>query len=113
MGNRTLYPNDGVLGPQSFLNCQIVVNTVERSARRAANKLRIVSTNAETAFKNFRNSVEKTCDKLLTNGDGLAEYTIVKLPKTKPATIDIQIKLTVVEGIETFNIYVPYSLSLD
>lgn len=113
MGNRTLYPNDGVLGPQSFLNCQIVVNTVERSARRAANKLRIVSTNAETAFKNFKNSVEKTCDKLLTNGDGLAEYTIVKLPKTKPATIDIQIRLTVVEGIETFNIYVPYSLSLD
>ena len=113
MGNRTLYPNDGVLGPQSFLNCQIVVNTVERSARRAANKLRIVSTNIETAFKNFKNSVEKTCDKLLTNGDGLAEYAIVKLPKTKPATLDIQIKLTVVEGIETFNIYVPYSLALD
>jgi len=113
MGNRTLYPNNGELGPQSFLNCRVVVNMVERSARKAANKLRIVSTNPDTAFKNFRNMVEKTCDKLLTNGDGLAEYSISKLPKTKPATIEIQIKLTVVEGIETFNIYIPYSIALD
>lgn len=113
MGNRTLYPNDGVLGPQSFLNCRVVVNAVERAARTAANKLRIVSTNPETAFKNFRNYVEKTCDKLLTNGDGLAEYSIVKLPKTKPATIDIQIRLTVVEGIETWNLNIETSIALD
>ena len=113
MGNRTLYPNDGVLGPQSFLNCRVVVNAVERAARTAANKLRIVSTNPETAFKNFRNYVEKTCDKLLTNGDGLAEYSIIKLPKTKPATIDIQIRLTVVEGIETWNLNIETSIALD
>lgn len=113
MGNRTLYPNQGVLGPQSFLNCRLVVNAIERSARTSANKLRIVSTNRDTAFKTFKNDVSKTADKYLTAGDGLAEYNITLLPKTKPATIDIRIQLTVVEGIETFNIYIPYSIALD
>lgn len=113
MGNRTLYPNQGVLGPQSFLNCRLVVNAIERSARTSANKLRIVSTNRDTAFKTFKNDVSKTADKYLTAGDGLAEYNIMLLPKTKPATIDIRIQLTVVEGIETFNIYIPYSIALD
>lgn len=113
MGNRTLYPNQGELGPQSFLNCRLVVNAIERSARTSANKLRIVSTNPETAFKTFKNDVSKTADKYLTAGDGLAEYNIKLLPKTKPATIDIQIHLVVVEGIETFNIYIPYSIALD
>lgn len=113
MGNRTLYPNNGVLAPQSFLNCRLVVNSVERSARRSANKLRIVSTNSNTAFKTFSNDVSKTCDKMLTNGDGLAAYDIIKLKKTEPATLNISIHLVVVEGIETFNIYVPYELQLD
>lgn len=113
MGNRTLYPNSGVLGPQSFLNCRLVVNSVERSARKAASALTIVSTNPDTAFKKFKNSVTKTLDKMLVNGDGLNAYDIIKLPKTKPATIDIEISLVVVEGIETFNIYIPYSIALD
>ena len=113
MGNRTLYPNSGVLGPQSFLNCQIVVNSVERSARTAASDLTLVETNSETAFKKFKNAVGKTCDKMLVNGDGLNSYTINKLPKTKPATLDIAIDLVVVEGIETFNIHLQYSIALD
>ena len=58
-------------------------------------------------------AVSKTCEKMLVNGDGLAAYNIIKLKKTKPATIDIQIELTLVEGIETFNIYVPYQIALD
>lgn len=113
MGNRTLYPNTGVLGPQSFLNCRLVVNSVERSARKAASSLLIVSTNPDAAFKLFKNQVEKTLDKMLANGDGLNSYNIKKLPKTKPATIDIKIELVVVEGIETFNIHIPYSIALD
>lgn len=113
MGNRTLYPNTGILGPQSFLNCRLVVNTTERVARKAASALRIVSTNSEAAFKAFRNQVEKTLDMMLVNGDGLNEYSIKKLPKTKPATLDIGISLTVVEGIETFNIYLEYAIQLD
>lgn len=113
MGNRTLYPNSGVLGPQSFLNCMLVVNSTERAARNVANQLLIVSTNANDTFNTFKTGVSKTLDKMLTNGDGLREYNIRHLPKTKPATIDILIELTVVEGIETFNIKVPYSISLD
>lgn len=113
MGNRTLYPNSGVLAPQSFLNCMLVVNSTERAARNVASQLLIVSTNANDTFKTFKTGVSKTLDKMLTNGDGLREYNIRHLPKTKPATIDVVIELTVVEGIETFNINVPYSISLD
>lgn len=113
MGNRTLAKLNGVTGPDAFLNCQLVVNSVLRSARRAAADLLIVSTSPTTAFSTFYSAVSKTCEKMLVNGDGLAAYNIIKLKKTKPATIDIQIELTVVEGIETFNIYVPYQIALD
>ncbi len=113
MGNRTLAKLNGVTGPDAFLNCQLVVNSVLRSARRAAADLLIVSTSPTTAFSTFYSKVSKTCEKMLVNGDGLAAYNIIKLKKTKPATIDIQIELTLVEGIETFNIYVPYSIALD
>lgn len=112
MGNRTLYPNEVVLGPQSFLNCQIVVNAVERSARRAAQDLLIVNTDPNTAFRKFKSVVSKTCDKFLVNGDGLAAYNIIKLKKTRPATIDTIIELTLREGIEEWNITVPYSLEM-
>lgn len=112
MGNRTLYPNQAVLGPQSFLNCQIVVNAVERSARRAAQDLLIVTTDPNTAFRKFKSTVSKTCDKFLVNGDGLAAYNIIKLKKTQPATIDTIIELTLREGIEEWNIIVPYSLEM-
>ena len=113
MGNRTLAKLNGVTEPDAFLNCQLVVNSVLRSARRAASNLLIVSTSPTTAFSTFYSAVSKTCEKMLVNGDGLAAYNIIKLKKTKPATIDIQIELTVVEGIETFNIYVPYQIALD
>lgn len=113
MGNRTLAKLTGVTGPDAFLNCQLVVNSVLRSARRAASNLLIVSTSPTTAFSTFYSAVSKTCEKMLVNGDGLAAYDIIKLKKTKPATIDIQIELTLVEGIETFNIYVPYQIALD
>lgn len=113
MGNRTLAKLTGVTGPDAFLNCQLVVNSVLRSARRAASNLLIVSTSPTTAFSTFYSAVSKTCEKMLVNGDGLAAYNIIKLKKTKPATIDIQIELTLVEGIETFNIYVPYQIALD
>lgn len=113
MGNRTLAKLTGVTGPDAFLNCQLVVNSVLRSARRAAADLLIVSTSPTTAFSTFYSKVSKTCEKMLVNGDGLAAYNIIKLKKTKPATIDIQIELTLVEGIETFNIYVPYQIALD
>ena len=113
MGNRTLAKLNGGTGPDAFLNCQLVVNSVLRSARRAAADLLIVSTSPTTAFSTFYSAVSKTCEKMLVNGDGLAAYNIIKLKKTKPATIDIQIELTVVEGIETFNIYVPYQIALD
>lgn len=113
MGNRTLAKLNGVTGPDAFLNCQLVVNSVLRSARRAASNLLIVSTSPTTAFSTFYSAVSKTCEKMLVNGDGLAAYNIIKLKKTKPATIDIQIELTLVEGIETFNIYVPYQIALD
>ncbi|MCM1323039.1 MAG: hypothetical protein NC218_02535 [Acetobacter sp.] len=112
MGNRTLFPTDGTPGPDSYLNCQLVVNSVCRSARRSANQLLIVSTNASTAFTKFKSAVSQTCDKMLVNGDGLASYNITKLKKTQPGTIDIMIELVVVEGIETFKIYVPYSLNM-
>lgn len=113
MGNRTLAKLGGITGPDAFLNCQLVVNSVLRSARRAAADLLIVSTSPTTAFSTFYSAVSKTCEKMLVNGDGLAAYNIIKLKKTKPATIDIQIELTLVEGIETFNIYVPYQIALD
>lgn len=113
MGNRTLKPVDGVTGPDSFLNCQLVVNSVLRSARRAANALLVVSTNANEAFSTFRSTVSKTCEKMMLNGDGLLAYSIKKLKKTKPATIDVAIDLTVVEGIETFNVNLSYALQLD
>ena len=113
MGNRTLFPTAGVPGPDSFLNCQLVVNTVARSARRAAQKLLIVSTNAQTAFSNWKSAVSKTCDKMLVNGDGLSSYNIVKLKKTQPATIDVQIELVVVEGLEKFKIYLSYALNME
>lgn len=113
MGNRTLVAVDGVAGPDAFLNCQLVVNTVARAARRAAQQLLIVSTNQQTAFNSFRSSVSKTCDKLLVNGDGLAAYSIVKQKKTLPATMDVVIELVVREGIERFRIYLPYSLELE
>lgn len=113
MGNRTTYPADGILGPTSFLNCQLVVNSVLRSARRAASDLLIVSTNPNTAFNMFKMAIGRTCDRMLVNGDGLAAYTIKKLKKTQPATIDIAINLTVVEGIEVFNIQLSYQIALD
>jgi hypothetical protein len=113
MGNRTLYQNEGFLGPESFLNCQIVVNAIERAARRAAQDLLIVSTDPTTAFRTFKRKVSITCEKFLVNGDGLAAYTIKKLPKTAPATIDTIINLTLREGIEEWNITVPYSLEMD
>lgn len=113
MGNRTLYPNDGVLGPQSFLNCVLVVNSVERAARRAAEELLIVSTNAQTAFSTFKRAVSKTCEKMLVNGDGLQSFNIIKLKKTQPATLDIAINLVVVEGIEVFNVTISHSIALD
>ena len=113
MGNRTLAKLNGEIGPDAFLNCQLVVNSVLRAARRAASDLLIVSTSPATAFSTFCSVVSKTCDKMMVNGDGLAAYNITKLKKTKPATIDTQIELTLVEGIETFNIYVPYQIALD
>lgn len=113
MGNRTLYPNAGVLGPQSFKNCRFVVNSVERAARRAADSLLISSTNATATFRTFVSMVEKTIQRMLVNGDGLNAYSITKLPKTKPATIDVEIRLVVVEGIETFNINIPYSINME
>jgi hypothetical protein len=112
MGNRTLYPNDGVLGPQSFKNCRFVVNSVERAARRVADSLLIASTNATSTFRKFVSGVETTLKKMLVNGDGINSYSIIKLPKTKPATIDVLINLVVVEGIETFNIHIPYSINM-
>ena len=113
MGNRTLLANDGVLSPNSFLNVSVIVNKVERAARQAANKLKIASTDPDDTFKKFKISVSKTLDPLAAERDGLYSYTITHLVKTKPATIDIRIHLVVVEGIEKFNIYVPYEIRLD
>lgn len=113
MGNRTLLSNDGVLSPNSFLNVSVVVNRVERACRQTANKLKIVSTNPNDTFIKFKTSVAKTIDPMVISQDGLKSYKIRLLPKTKPATIDIEIALVVVEGIETFNIYIPYSIALD
>ena len=113
MGNRTLYPNDGVLEPNSFLNISVIVTRVERAARQIANKLKIVSTNPDETFLKFKQSVGKTIDAMTVNQDGVISYRIKHLPKTQPATINIQIHLVVLEGIETFNIYIPYELQLD
>lgn len=113
MGNRTLLSNDGTLAPNSFLNVSVVVNRVERACRQTANKLKIVSTNANDTFNKFKISVAKTIDPMVVSGDGVQSYTIKKLAKTAAATIDIEINMVVVEGIETFNIYIPYSISLD
>ena len=113
MGNRTLLSNDGVLSPNSFLNVSVVVNRVERACRQTANKLKIVSTNPVDTFIKFKNSVAKTIEPMVVQQDGIKSYKIRHLPKTKPATIDIEIALVVVEGIETFNIYIPYSIALD
>lgn len=113
MGNRTLYPNDGVLEPNSFLNIAVIVTRVERAARQIANKLKIVSTNPDDTFLKFKQSVAKTIDPMVVNQDGVISYRIKHLPKDKPATINIQIHLVVLEGIETFNIYIPYELQLD
>lgn len=113
MGNRTLLSNDGTLAPNSFLNVTVVVNRVLRASRQAANKLKIVSTNANDTFQKFKQLVAATLDPMVTSGDGLSAYKIQHLAKTEAATINIRITLTVVEGIETFNIYVPYSISLD
>ena len=113
MGNRTLYPNDGVLEPNSFLNIAVIVTRVERAARQIANKLKIVSTNPDDTFLKFKQSVAKTIDPMVVNQDGVISYRIKHLPKDRPATINIQIHLVVLEGIETFNIYIPYELQLD
>jgi hypothetical protein len=113
MGNRTLLSNDGVLSPNSFLNIAVIVNRVARAARQAANKLKIVSTNPEGTFLKFKQSVAKTIDPMVVNQDGVLEYKIRHLPKTAPATMNIQIHLVVLEGIEKFNIYIPYELQLD
>lgn len=113
MGNRTTYPNDGILHAESFLNCRLVINSVERSARASSARLAIVSTNRNATFKEFRNDVSKTCDKMLVNGDGLNSYDIQLLPKTKPATIDVAVNLVVVEGIETFNLNFIYSIATE
>ena len=113
MGNRTLYPTNGTPGPDSFLNCQLVANTVMRAARTVAQDLQIVSTNAQEAFSTFKSKVSKTCEKMLVNKDGLYSYSISKKKKTKPATIDIVIHLVVVEGIEHFVITVEQELQLD
>ena len=113
MGNRTLRSNDGVLSPNSFLNIAVIVNKVERSCRQTANKLKIVSTNPRETFNKFEESVSKTINPMVVNQDGVLSYKIRMLPKTKPATIEIEIHLVVLEGIEQFNIYIPYELSLD
>ena len=113
MGNRTLYSTSGVPGPDSFLNCQLVVNTVARAARTVAQDLQIVSTNAQEAFSTFKSKVSKTCEKMLANKDGLYAYSITKKKKTKPATIDIVIELTVVEGIEHFVVEISQQLNLE
>ena len=113
MGNRTLRSNDGVLSPNSFLNIAVIVNRVERSCRQTANKLKIVSTNPRETFNKFEESVSKTIQPMVVNQDGVLSYKMRMLPKTKPATIDIEIHLVVLEGIEQFNIYIPYELSLD
>lgn len=113
MGNRTLLSNDGVLGPNSFLNVSVVVSRVERAARQTANKLKIVSTDPKATFNKFKLSMAKTLDPMVTTGDGLYSYKINHLKKTESATIDIQIALVVVEGIEKFNIYIPYQIQLD
>ena len=113
MGNRTLLSNDGVLSPNSFLNIAVIVNRVARSARQTANKLKIVSTDPNGTFLKFKQSVSKTIEPMVVNQDGVLEYKIRHLPKTAPATINIQIHLVVLEGIEKFNIYIPYELKLD
>lgn len=113
MGNRTLVSNDGVLSPNSFLNVSVVVNKVERAARQIANKLKIVSTDPVTTFNKFKIGLEKTTNPMVATQDGLISANVRRLPKTQPATIDIEIHLVVVEGIETFNIYIPYQISLD
>ena len=113
MGNRTLRSNDGVLSPNSFLNIAVIVNRVERSCRQTANKLKIVSTNPRETFNKFEESVSKTINPMVVNQDGVLSYKIRMLPKTKPATIEREIHLVVLEGIEQFNIYIPYELSLD
>lgn len=113
MGNRTLVSNDGVLGPESFLNVSVVVNKVCRAARQVANKLKIVSTSPTDTFTKFKNGIAPTLDPMVTTGDGLQSYKVKHLAKTEAATINIQIALVVVEGIETFNIYIPYSIALD
>lgn len=113
MGNRTLLSNDGVLSPNSFLNIAVIVNRVERAARQTANKLKIVSTNPEDTFNKFRLSVEKTITPMESGKDGILSHKIRHLPKTAPATIDIEISLVVLEGLETFNINIPYSLNLE
>lgn len=113
MGNRTLLSNDGVLSPNSFLNVAVIVNRVARAARQTANKLKIVSTDPNSTFLKFKQSVAKTIDPMVVNQDGVLEYKIRLLPKKAPATMDIQIHLVVLEGIEKFNIYIPYELKLD
>lgn len=113
MGNRTLLSNDGVLSPNSFLNIAVIVNRVARSARQIANKLKIVSTDPNGTFLKFKQSVARTIEPMLVNQDGVLEYKIRHLPKTAPATMNIQIHLVVLEGIEKFNIYIPYELKLD
>lgn len=113
MGNRTLISNNGVLGPNSFLNISFIVNRVERACRQAANSLKIVSTNPNETFNRFEEKVSKTINPMTVNKDGILSSRMRMLPKTKPATINIEIHLVVLEGIEQFNIYIPYELALD
>ena len=103
-GNRTLHENEIDLAASSFLNVRCLTNDVKKVIYTSARSLTF-ELNDDILWLNFKSTVEKTLDQMVS-GNGLTGYKVIRKSTTKKATIVAIIKLFTVEAVEDFDITV-------
>lgn len=108
-GDRTLRKNladevtgVGKLKATSFLNCRVLSTEVAKVAYNASNKYQFEQNN-NVLWTNFTSYILPTLDRMST-GNGILDYTIVRVPTDKKARLSAKISLSPIEPVEDFDV---------
>lgn len=104
-GNRTLNKNiDEELVASSFLNVRILANDVKKLLFRSSKRLTFEN-DTDILWINFKSLVEPELENMIS-GNGLTGYRLLRKASTKRATVEVVVRLYVVEAVEDFDITV-------
>lgn len=116
-GNRTLRDNakgedgTGLMKASAYLNCRLLANEVNKVLYRASKKYEFEQ-NSDVLWFNFKSEVIPTLDRM-KSGEGVEDYSFVKLPTSKKARLKARVSITPIEGVEDFDMEILMSDSIE